>query len=242
MSNFKKKCNVVWRNFWECFKFSLAPGMMFFVASLVMLLVLSKTSEGDTGKLTTWSVICTLVATAYGGLLAYATGGSHYEMLVSGNMKRRSQAEFGEELKITSHKFEKEYRPWKGFLLGFLSVGMTFIGGIVLGCNQNKLSAEKLGGGLSKLLLFFDLFGGWAMLPVQMCNRWGSYVNGFVCCALTLIPTIVSGLCYIWGAYARRNKAWREQELQRKAEEEAANKPKKINYGGLPGTKPKKRK
>jgi hypothetical protein len=57
-----------------------------------------------------------------------------------------------------------------------------------------------------------------------------------------LIPTIVCGLCYIWGAYARRNKTWRAQELKRKAEEELANKPKKINYGGLPGTKPKKRK
>jgi hypothetical protein len=46
---------------------------------------------------------------------------------------------------------------------------------------------------------------------------------------------------YIAGAYSRRSKRLRQQRLEDKAVE-AANKPKKINYGGLPGTKPKKRK
>ena len=175
-------------------------------------------------------------------MLAYASGGAHFEMLVSGNMKRRSAMDYGSELKITSHKIEKEYRPWKGFLIGFLASGMAFIGGLVLGFNQSKLSAEKLGGGLSVFLFVLDLFAGWAMLPVQMYNRWGTFVSGFWTCAFVLIPTVICGLCYIWGAYGRRNKRWREQELKRKAEEAEANRPKKINYGGLPGTKPKKRK
>lgn len=244
MSSFKKKWKECWKNVWECFKQSIAAGMMFFVASMVLFLVTSKSGADETNTLVTWAVICGLVASAYGGLLAFATGGAHYEMLVSGNMKRRSSEEFGSELNITSYKTEKEYRPWKGFLIGFLSVGITFVGGIVLGCNQSKLSAEKMGTGLSVLLFVLDLFGGWVMLPVQTFNRpaVGGYANGFLCCAFTLLPTVVSGLCYIWGAYARRNKTWRQAELARKAEEEAAAKPKKINYGGLPGTKPRKRK
>ena len=242
MSAFKRKWKEFWKLIWECFKQSLASGMMFFVASMVVMMILSKTKEGDTGRVLTWSIVCGLVASAYSGLLAYASGGAHFEMLVSGNMKRRSAMDYGSELKITSHKIEKEYRPWKGFLIGFLASGMAFIGGLVLGFNQSKLSAEKLGGGLSVFLFVLDLFAGWAMLPVQMYNRWGTFVSGFWACAFVLIPTVICGLCYIWGAYGRRNKRWREQELKRKAEEAEANRPKKINYGGLPGTKPKKRK
>jgi hypothetical protein len=49
---------------------------------------------------------------------------------------------------------------------------------------------------------------------------------------------------YIAGAYARRNKAIRQQLLAEQAEkaEEERRKNKKVNYGALPGTKPKKRK
>ena len=242
MSTFKKKWKGFWKIVWECFKQSIASGMMFFVASMVVMLVLAKMDEGETSKLLGWSIVSGLVASAYSGLLAFASGGAHYEMLVSGNMKRRSAMSYGEELKITSHKYEKEYRVWKGFVIGFLASGMAFIGGIVLGINQSKLDTETISGGLAVLFFILDLFGGWVMLPVQMYNRWGTPVSGFVCCAFVLIPTVVCGLCYIWGAYARRNKTWREQEIRRKAEEAEMNKPKKINYGGLPGTKPKKRK
>ena len=43
-------------------------------------------------------------------------------------------------------------------------------------------------------------------------------------------------------AEEKAKKTAEEKEKAAKAAEEAANKPKKINYGGLPGTKPKKRK
>ena len=52
----------------------------------------------------------------------------------------------------------------------------------------------------------------------------------------------VSGGLYIAGAYGRRNKTLRQQEIAARAAEAEQSKPKKINYGGLPGTKPKKRK
>ena len=51
----------------------------------------------------------------------------------------------------------------------------------------------------------------------------------------------VSGGLYIAGAYGRRNKTLRQQEIAARAAEAEQSKPKKINYGGLPGTKPKKR-
>ena len=75
-------------------------------------------------------------------------------------------------------------------------------------------------------------------------NQAGITVSYYHSLWFALVPILVSGCVYIAGAYARRNKAIRQQrlaELAEKAEEEK-RKNKKINYGGLPGTKPKKRK
>jgi hypothetical protein len=44
------------------------------------------------------------------------------------------------------------------------------------------------------------------------------------------------------GAYRKRNKKIREQIIADRMAQEEAKREKKINYGGLPGTKPKKRK
>ena len=59
---------------------------------------------------------------------------------------------------------------------------------------------------------------------------------------VALLPLIVGGVFYVIGAYGKRAKAIKAQELADKASKEQVEKPKKINYGGLPGTKPKKRK
>ena len=59
---------------------------------------------------------------------------------------------------------------------------------------------------------------------------------------MALIPIAVTGATYLWGAYGKRNKITREQELADRAARAQENKPKKINYGGLPGTKPRKKK
>ena len=75
-------------------------------------------------------------------------------------------------------------------------------------------------------------------------NQAGIAVSYYYSLFLAILPILVTGGVYIAGAYARRNKALRQQhlaELAAKAEEEK-KKNKKINYGGLPGTKPKKRK
>ena len=115
MSGFKAKWKVFWRIVRECFLRSLTPWLMYFVASIVMLTVYSR--EMSLGAQMAWAVICAVVAIAYNGLLMWVCGGTHYEMLVSGNMKRRSAMQTGGELNITSYKFEKEYRPWNSCAL-----------------------------------------------------------------------------------------------------------------------------
>ena len=73
-------------------------------------------------------------------------------------------------------------------------------------------------------------------------NATGVSISYFISCLFALIPIAVSGVFYIVGAYSRRNKRLREQMIAQHAAEAEENKVKKINYGGLPGTKPKKRK
>jgi hypothetical protein len=97
--------------------------------------------------------------------------------------------------------------------------------------------------GLDAPTMIFTLLSGWSVLPFYAPNFVnGTSISYFITIAFATIPVVVSGVFYICGAYARRNKVIRQQELADKAAEEAANTPKKINYGGLPGTKPKKRK
>lgn len=246
MSGFKTKWKVFWRIVRECFLRSLTPGLMYFVASLVMLTVYSK-GMSLTAQMA-WAVVCGVVAIAYNGLLMWVCGGTHYEMLVSGNMKRRSAMQTGSELNISSYKFEKEYRPWKGFAIGGFVAVMVVIGSIAFGCNQEALvafakdSEAGLSRGLAFLSLVFYLFAGWVLLPLLELNATGTAVSFFVGCAVALLPILVSGGLYIAGAYGRRNKTIRQQEIAARAAAEEANKPKKINYGGLPGTKPRKKK
>ena len=241
MSGFKAKWKVFWRIVRECFLRSLTPWLMYFVASIVMLTVYSR--EMSLGAQMAWAVICAVVAIAYNGLLMWVCGGTHYEMLVSGNMKRRSAMQMGSELNITSYKYQKEYRPWKGFVIGAFASLFVIVGGIVFGCNQDFIGkGEETSTALAVVTIIFDLFAGWALIPFQVANIAGIYVNYFIACALAILPVGVSGGLYIAGAYGRRNKTLRAQEIAARAAEEERNKPKKINYGGLPGTKPKKRK
>lgn len=246
MSNFKTKWKVFWRIVGECFMRSLTPSVMFFVAGLVLLMLQSK-NFGLSAQMA-WAALCAVVALAYNGFLMWICGGNHYEMLVSGNLKRRSAMQSGSELNMASYKFQKEYRPWKGFAIGAFVSLLLIVGSIVLGCNQTAIveaatnEEVTLTTGLAAVSLIFYCLAGWVLLPILELNIAGTAVSFFVGCAFALLPVCVSGGFYIGGAYGRRNKTVRQQEIAARAAEEEANRPKKINYGGLPDTKPKKRK
>ncbi|MBQ8884862.1 MAG: hypothetical protein IJY62_00590 [Clostridia bacterium] len=248
MSVIKTKAKTVWRIFWECFKQAITPSVMYFVSSAVLMLVLARMGDGESteldinmNSLVTWTIVCGIVSVAYNGLLMFSCGGSHYEMLVSGNMKRRSAMQYGDELNISAYKIEKEYRPWKGFVMGGIISGAIIVSSILFGANSQAIAAGEMNGALSAFVIIFDLLAGWIILPFQMAARMGASVNFYLLSLFALIPIAVSGGLYIAGAYKRRSKRLREQEIAAKQALEAQAKPKKINYGGLPGTKPRKR-
>ena len=245
MSTFKKGLKKFGRYVWEFFKNSLPAVLMFFTAGTVLLMLTMKGSENeleevkiawDNTKLL-WTIVCGVAACAYEGLLMYACGGTHYEQLVSGNLKRTADTYYD-----SKHREEKEYRPWKGFVIGCFIAIYTIIFGLIFGFNQEALAAKDLSTGTSVLLLIGFFISGWSILPFYYLNAGGVYVSYFWSCAFAILPILIGGIFYIVGAYGRRNKVIRQQEAADKASKAQMEKPKKINYGGLPGTKPKKRK
>ena len=245
MATFKKKLKFVCGYTWALFKASVLPSIMYFCASAILMMLVIKGEKIDwTSTDITWTVVCILGGAAYNALAAWANGGSHYEMLVSGNVKRSTYDAYGNAYKISSHKIAKEYRVWKGFVVGAFTAITPLVFGIIMGANQTAIDSGEPGKTFAVVLLLAFFFSGWSILPFYCMNQAGIAVSYYYSLFLALIPILVSGCVYIAGAYARRNKAIRQQhlaELAAKAEEEK-KKNKKINYGGLPGTKPKKRK
>ena len=241
-SAFGKAIKTFFSYLWEFFKASLPILIMYCCASSVLLMV---TTNGEkiawgTSQIV-WTIVCGVVACAYDGLVSWAHGGSHYEMLVTGNIMRETMDEFGGGYKFSKHKEEEEYREWKGFVIGAIAGLLTLVVGIIFGCNQAKVDSGTGSQAFAIFLLICFFLSGWSILPFYYMNSVGIHVSYFISCAFAILPIVITGVFYIFGAYARRNKAIREQEVADKKAEEAMKRPQKTNYGGLPGTKPKKK-
>lgn len=243
MNKVKKTMKKIGRMAWEFFKSSIPATMMYFCAGTVLMMLTMKDGQltWDNTKLA-WSIVCIVVAAGYDALVTYAQGGQGYEMLVSGNMKRVSAERYGDEYKISSHKEAKEFRYWKGFAIGgFISL-WTIAAGVIFGCNQTAIDAQDMSKGLAVLVLISFLLSGWSVLPIYYLNASGASVSYFFTILFAIIPIAVTGIMYIVGAYGKRGKTIKQQELADRAAAAQATKEKKINYGGLPGTKPRKKK
>lgn len=257
MSNFKENWKFFWKNVWEAIKGAILPLIMYFAASSCVFMVTlqedmcGKLAEGLNGARIAWIVGAALVALVYHGFISYANGGTGYEMLVSGNMKRMTSG----NMKISSHKEEKEYRPWRGVAASALISLFVVAAGILMGANQSIIDPAManakddidMSTGMVVLVFIIFLLSGWTVMPFFFTNMVAT-INGtatisyYWSCLFALLPLIVGGVFYVIGAYGKRAKAIKAQELADKASKEQVEKPKKINYGGLPGTKPKKRK
>ena len=250
MAEVKKKLKVFWTWAWECIKRSFISVIMYIAVSVVLFMVTfqdQKLEDGMTIGRFWWCFGLILAALAYNGFTVWVEGGSGYEMLVAGNMKRISSPTG--ELKMTSHKEHKEYRIWKGFAIGAVMGVLTLVIGIIWGANQAAINQVLLtendavvDAGLRVFVFVCMIVTGWSVLPFMFMNVGGVYISYYLICLLGLLPVAVSGIFYIVGAYARRKKTVARQEAADREAAEQAAKPKKINYGGLPGTKPRKRK
>ncbi len=260
MSKAKENWKKFWVNVWEIIKESFVLVTFFGILSAIAFLgtisedMCGKIAEGFNGARIAFLVVVVVLLLAYAGAMAYAFGGKGYEMLVSGNMKRMSAEQLGSQMKISSHKEEMEYREWKGFAIGGVIAFFTVLFGILVGINGDvvneafrSLSLEESATpfdnrGMATLVFVSMFCCGWSLLPFAYLNLSGVAISYFWSCLFGLLPIIVAGVFYIVGAYATRAKRLRAQENADRAAAEEANKSKKVNYGALPGTKPKKRK
>ncbi len=252
MAKVKQTFKSIGRQIWELFKGGITGTLMYACAGAILAILTLKTSDihWDSGKIA-WTVVCIVVATAYAGFMAYAHGSVAYDMLVTGNVRRLSVSDESEGYKMSTHVFQKEYRAWKGFAMAAFMMIIPLVCGIIYGAKQEVID-QRLAGlmagedtSLGVGLFIALLISGWSILPIFISNAptiaaGGVGVSYYYSCFFALIPLAVVGGMYIVGAYSKRARTLRLQQVEDKQEQE--RKEKKINYGGLPGTKPKKRK
>lgn len=264
MAKMKEVMKTFWSNAWELIKNSFLAMLFYGMASSICFMATlneewtGKLADGFNSSRVLWIVIAGIIAVAYNGILSYANGSKGYEMLVSGNMKRMSAERLGTTMKISSHKEVQEYRVWKGFVSGVIIAVFTVLFGVLMAANADKInvaldsiyqisvtgesSGTVVDTGTGVLLIGSLLMSGWSLLPFVFVNLAGGSVSYMWACLFAVLPILVSGVFYIVGAYGKRAKTFKAQEEADRAAAAEENKPKKINYGGLPGTKPKKRK
>ena len=244
MAHFKKKFKFYAGYVWQLIKDALPAAVMYICAGSILMMAAIKVNDTNVrfkDSAMVWTIVCLLAAVGYNALMSWANGGQQYEMLVSGNVRRRTEQMYGEGYKISKHKEVKEYRVWKGFVVGGIMSVFSIIVAIVWGVRGTDITARVVEGKIALTEMTGILLSGWSVMPIYYANATGSNISYFVCLAFSMIPIAVTSAFYIGGAYSRRNKRLREQQIADKAAEKATQ-TKKINYGGLPGTKPKKKK
>ncbi len=240
---FKQKAKKFGRYTWTLCKASILPSLMYICASSILMMLLFRDEKvvWDGGKIA-WTVLCILGGAGYNFLAMWGYGGNAYEMLVSGNVKRSTMDAYGNVYKMSSHKEAQEYRVWKGFVIGVFVAVFPILFGILFSAKQDVLLSGEYGMGFGVLIIVGFFLSGWSTLPLYCMSKAGVAVSYSLSLVFVLIPILVSGASYIIGAYYRRNKAIKKQEAEERIRQAQEKKEKKINYGGLPGTKPKKRK
>ena len=216
----KRKPLTKWRYFWriqkECALHAVAPFMMYLFMSLIGLA--SQTISPDT---TEWyevliGAVCIVCGAAFNAHLCFQRGKIHYDAYLTGCIHKKNKL-FGIE-SGGDHSPEKEYRFWKGFLLGF------YVG--IMGLFA-AIPATWRGGEVA-----LDMFAGWAIFPIQWAraflypgqNDWVyPPISGGFSMLMIFLPILVSGIFYFIGAMAQK-RTKEEENLRSERVAEAAKK------------------
>lgn len=212
-----------WQYFWriqkECLRRAVTPYLMFLFMSLLALACQTIVPDSISAVEIVLCVLCILGGAFFNGHLLYHTGKLHYGAYVAGVLHRKNNA-FGIR-SGSGHRPEKEYRVWKGFLIG-LYVALP---AIILGIAAGSLSVGQAWGYVQYA---FIMFAGWAILPITFFGTGGAEgavglsVSMYWSLLLALLPILVSGIFYIVGAKAEARD--RERAVEREKEVQEAGK------------------
>lgn len=206
-----------WQLFWriqrECWRRMISPYFMYLFLSTLGLALQAMVPGDNTVLDIVLGSVCIAGGAFFNAHLLYHTGKMHYDAYITGSLHRKNRA-----LGIKSggdHRVEREYRVWKGFLIGFcVGVPAIFLG-IIAGAFP--------GSGEGVAYFFMVMFVGWAIFP----PRWYSathgnmFVSGYWSLLMVFLPILVSGIAYIVGAAVEKRAKANEAERLAKAEEEA---------------------
>ncbi len=214
------RMRLFWRIQWECFRRAVTPYLMYlFMSSLA--LVCQVIVENDNSWLEILlGTVCILIGAVFNGHLCYHYGKMHYGAFVAGETHRRNEA-FGIQ-SGGDHRPEREYRAWKGALIGFY----VSVPAIILGIIAGSIPSERLMQGSGIIYMLFVMFAGWAILPITWFGTAeggvGLAVSPYWSIAMIALPILVSLVLYNVGAYMEKRE--REQQAARNAAiEEAGN-------------------
>ena len=208
----QRKPDTKMRQFWRvqkvCFLRAVTPCMMYLFMSLIAL-ALQAIATGQEAYEVVLGSIFIAGGAAFNAHLAFSYGKLHYDSYLTGCLHR-----YNLRMGISSggdHRPEQEYRPWKGFLIGFYIGLPVLVFGILAIFRATWSWAE----------VALDMFAGWAILPIQWYRgavfpseqSWDyPPVSGGFSLLMILLPVIVTGVFYIAGAYAEKRAKERESE------------------------------
>ncbi len=211
------------RTQWECFRRAVTPYLMYLFMSLLCLVC---QLIGSLAARVALGILCIAGGAFYNANLCYNYGKMHYGAYVAGELHRKSVAEG-----IASggdHRPEREYRPWKGFLIGLYVALPAILLGIVAGAIPEKY--VMTGGGVAYYALV--MFAGWAIIPISWFGTkkgadgapLGLRVSPYFSILMCILPILVSGIAYLVGAARERDDRLKNAE---KTEIERGGKKKK---------------
>lgn len=201
------KVQLSFRTIGECLRRAVTPYLMYLFMSLIMLACQAISNKPVAIVL---GILCIGGGAFFNGHLCFHYGILHYGAYVAGNLHRRN-AVFGIQSGGDHHR-EREYSPWKGFLIG-LFVGLpVLVFGIIAGSVPGSLNA------MGFAYFAFAMFAGYAIIPItwfgQNESGFGLKVSPYWSLLFILLSVLVSGIFYIVGAkYEERRRAQEDERM-----------------------------
>ena len=202
-----------WQLFWriqkECLTRAILPYLMYLFMSLLMLACQAIPEKALAIVL---GILCIAGGAFFNGHLCYHYGKQHYGAYVAGCLHRKNEA-YG----IPSggdHHLEREYRIWKGPLIGFYIGIPVILFGILAG--------SLMGDAQSLTYFIFTMFAGYAIIPITwfgMRAEGGLVASPYYAILFVLLSVIVSAVFYFVGAM--RDRKEREAASHAEQAEEA---------------------
>jgi len=206
----------------ECARRAVTPALMYLFFGMLALAASAISDENAWLRLFL-AILCVLGAAALNVDQGVRVGKKHYQMYLSGEVRRSGGIETINNKDRKTYKFEMEYRWYKGFLTGVI-ICVPLIICCIIYASGNYFNNENLSSASNLVMI---MFCGWAIIPLVLIFGDINVLWSLCFCAIPIIVTTVS---YLVGM-AIEKKAYLEREARlesiRNGERPVSNREKK---------------